>query len=68
MKERNILLLLVCGFLGACFLPVESLRFQGALLESLRLLKWYAQEHVLLCLVPAFSSQARSAFLSARTR
>jgi uncharacterized membrane protein YraQ (UPF0718 family) len=33
---------------------VESLRFQGALLESLRLLKWYAQEHVLLCLVPAF--------------
>lgn len=54
MKERNILLLLVCGFLGACFLPVESLRFQGALLESLRLLKWYAQEHVLLCLVPAF--------------
>ena len=53
-KEFKILLWLMAGFLAAYFLPVASIRFQGAVLESLRLVKWYAQEHVLLCLVPAF--------------
>ncbi len=53
-KELNILLLLLAGFLGAYFLPVDSLRFQGAIVEALRLVQWYAREHVLLCLVPAF--------------
>ncbi|HAL91843.1 MAG TPA: hypothetical protein DCM68_02305 [Verrucomicrobia bacterium] len=33
---------------------MEHLRFQGAILEALHLAKWYAREHVLLCLVPAF--------------
>ena len=36
------------------FLPVGTARFDGAVLEGLALLNWYAQEHVLLCLVPAF--------------
>ncbi|SHI89012.1 hypothetical protein SAMN02745165_01035 [Malonomonas rubra DSM 5091] len=36
------------------FLPIELPRVQGAVLESLYLVKWYAREHVLLCLVPAF--------------
>ncbi len=36
------------------FLPIESLLVQNALIESLYLVKWYAQEHVLLCLIPAF--------------
>ncbi|HBA82510.1 MAG TPA: hypothetical protein DCZ95_00305 [Verrucomicrobia bacterium] len=53
-KELKILLWLAAGFLIAFFLPMDSLRFQNALLESLRLVKWYAREHVLLCLVPAF--------------
>jgi uncharacterized protein len=35
-------------------LPVGTTRFDGAVLESLHLLRWYAREHVLLCLVPAF--------------
>jgi hypothetical protein len=35
-------------------LPVGTARFDGAVLESLHLVKWYAREHVLLCLVPAF--------------
>ncbi len=40
---------------AACFaLPVEWPRFNKAVFESLALVKWYAQEHVLLCLVPAF--------------
>ncbi len=35
-------------------LPIGTTRFDNAVLESLYLLKWYAREHVLLCLVPAF--------------
>lgn len=37
-----------------CFLPVESLRIDHPLLEGLELARWYAREHVVLCLVPAF--------------
>lgn len=29
-------------------------RFDNAIMESLHLVKWYAQEHVLFCLIPAF--------------
>lgn len=53
-RELKILLGLVAAFLGLYFLPVEASRFQGAVLEALKLAKWYAREHVLLCLVPAF--------------
>ena len=41
-------------FLVFFWLPIESSRLTGAVIESLALAKWYAQEHVLLCLVPAF--------------
>ena len=41
-------------FVAAFYLPVGTARFDGALRESLYLVKWYAREHVLLCLVPAF--------------
>jgi uncharacterized membrane protein YraQ (UPF0718 family) len=54
MKERTKLLLIVAVFLGAYFLPVESSRFQRAVPEGFVLLRDYAREHVLLCLVPAF--------------
>lgn len=46
--------LIVGGFLLFFFLPVDSTRFTHSIMESLALAKWYAQEHVLLCLVPAF--------------
>ena len=45
---------LAAAFLALYFLPVGSARFDGALIEALQLAKWYAREHVLLCLVPAF--------------
>jgi len=46
---------LVTGlFLLFFWLPIENSRFTGAIIESLALVKWYAREHVLLCLVPAF--------------
>jgi uncharacterized membrane protein YraQ (UPF0718 family) len=45
---------IIGAFLLAFNLPVGSSRFDNALLEAFHLVKWYAQEHVLLCLVPAF--------------
>jgi len=54
MRERTKLLLILALF-GVCwFLPVESEMFWSAVRESLALVKWYAREHVLLCLIPAF--------------
>ena len=53
-RELKILLGLLAAFLGLYVLPVGQARFDGAILEALRLAKWYAREHVLLCLVPAF--------------
>jgi uncharacterized membrane protein YraQ (UPF0718 family) len=41
-------------FIILYYLPTESLRFQNAIFESLHLAKWYAREHVILCLIPAF--------------
>jgi uncharacterized membrane protein YraQ (UPF0718 family) len=46
--------LLLGVFLVFFWLPIDNSRFAGAVIESLALVKWYAQEHVLLCLVPAF--------------
>ncbi|MDD3765365.1 MAG: permease [Nevskiales bacterium] len=52
--EGKTLLLLVCGFLAVFFLPVGHPRFDGAVTEALQLTRWYAREHVVLCLLPAF--------------
>jgi len=54
LSERRKLLLMLAAFLAAYFLPIERPRFQSALVEGFWLLKDYAREHVLLCLVPAF--------------
>lgn len=54
MKERYKLGLIILIFLVFYFLPIENQRFTNAIFESLALAKWYAQEHVLLCLIPAF--------------
>jgi uncharacterized membrane protein YraQ (UPF0718 family) len=53
-KEWKPLAAIVTVFLGCFYLPVGNVRFDNALTESLHLVKWYAQEHVLLCLIPAF--------------
>jgi len=42
------------AFLVCFWLPAGTARFDNAVIESLELVKWYAREHVLLCLVPAF--------------
>ncbi len=53
-KEWKPLLVIVAVFLICFWLPIGKARFDKAVMESLHLVKWYAQEHVLLCLVPAF--------------
>ncbi len=53
-KEWKPLLWMVALF-GVLFnLPVGTPRFDSAVFEALHLAKWYAREHVLLCLIPAF--------------
>ena len=41
-------------FLAFYYLPLGWPRFDNALMEALALTRWYAQEHVVLCLLPAF--------------
>lgn len=53
-KEFKILGAILFVFLGFFFLPLQSETFQTALWATLDLAKWYAQEHVILCLLPAF--------------
>jgi hypothetical protein len=56
---------LLGGFLLIVYLPVGAPRFDDAVLESFHLVKWYAREHVLLCLIPAlFIAGAVSVFVS----
>jgi uncharacterized membrane protein YraQ (UPF0718 family) len=52
--EWKKLLLITVVFIACFYLPVDKPRFDNAVTESLALVKWYAREHVLLCLVPAF--------------
>ncbi len=53
-KELKILLWIIVIFGVAFFLPIESIRFNTAVDATFDLVKWYAREHVVLCLLPAF--------------
>lgn len=53
-KELKILGWIAAIFAFAFFLPIESTRFNTAIAATLDLIKWYAREHVILCLLPAF--------------
>lgn len=52
--EAKLLLGMCVAFLLIFFLPMDQPRFENAVLEGLRLTQWYAREHVILCLLPAF--------------
>lgn len=54
MEKHTKSLLIVIVFIASYFLPLKHINLHGPLFESLALVKWYAREHVLLCLVPAF--------------
>lgn len=53
-KELKILFWIAVVFAAAFFLPIENTRFNTAIAATLDLVKWYAREHVVLCLLPAF--------------
>jgi uncharacterized membrane protein YraQ (UPF0718 family) len=53
-SQVRLMILMVSVFLAIYFLPAGNARFDNALLEAVRLTHWYAQEHVILCLLPAF--------------
>ena len=63
--ELKIFAVLAAVFGAVYFLPVGTPRFDGAVTEALELTKWYAREHVVLCLLPAFwIAGAIAAFVS----
>src|SRR5512139_360402 len=63
--EFRIFALLAAVFGAAYFLPVSTPRFYAAVTEALELTKWYAREHFVLCLLPAFwIAGAIAAFVS----
>ena len=53
-NELKILFWMIVVFAAVFFLPIGSERFMTAVDATLDLAKWYAQEHVVLCLLPAF--------------
>lgn len=53
-KELKILSWIIIIFVFAYFMPLDSARFTEAIMAMFDLAKWYAQEHVILCLLPAF--------------
>ncbi len=57
-REWKPLAGIIAVFAACYYLPVDwlqaSRRVESALWEALHLVQWYAREHVLLCLVPAF--------------
>jgi hypothetical protein len=54
MKERWKFFIMMAVFLSCFYFPVEALPFRNPVFEALALVRWYAREHVILCLVPAF--------------
>ena len=52
--EWKYLLGMIGGILACFYLPVGNERFDRAVFEALSLVKWYAQTHLLICMVPAF--------------
>lgn len=53
-KEFKILGWIIVVFVFAYFMPVENSSFKEAVMAMFDLAKWYAREHVILCLLPAF--------------
>jgi uncharacterized membrane protein YraQ (UPF0718 family) len=54
-KEQYKSFLWILGFfIFAYFMPIENESFSTAIVAAFELAKWYAQEHVILCLIPAF--------------
>ena len=53
-QQGHLLIFILAVFLVIYFVPAGTARFDNAILEAVRLTNWYAREHVILCLLPAF--------------
>ncbi|MBX2831124.1 MAG: permease [Rhodospirillales bacterium] len=53
-REGRLFAFIALGFMAIYFIPVGTGRFDNAVLEAVYLTNWYAREHVVLCLLPAF--------------
>ena len=53
-KELKTLGWIIAVFAFVFFMPIADPRFRTAIDATLDLAQWYAQEHVILCLLPAF--------------
>ncbi|WP_348657909.1 permease [uncultured Thalassospira sp.] len=53
-REGRLFAAIALGFLAIYFIPAGTGRFDNAVLEAVYLTNWYAREHVILCLLPAF--------------
>jgi uncharacterized protein len=54
MKEWQKFLFIIAVFLGAYYIPWDSVLIRQSGLEAFMMLQEYARQHVLTCLVPAF--------------
>lgn len=64
-RDLGLLAAMVAGFLLIYFAPLDRIATDNALMEGVRLTQWYAREHVILCLLPAFViAGALAAFVS----
>ncbi|HBC87617.1 MAG TPA: hypothetical protein DCZ94_11730 [Lentisphaeria bacterium] len=52
-NEWKPLLLILAVFL-ACFYAIGTAEFDNGVFKGLYLVRWYAREHVIFCLIPAF--------------
>ena len=53
-EEWKKLAVFIGGFIAIYSMPIGTERFDSAILEAFYLAGWYAREHVLFCLIPAF--------------
>jgi uncharacterized membrane protein YraQ (UPF0718 family) len=53
-KEISVLIWMSAVFLLAFYMPLSNAGFKEAVMAMLDLARWYAREHVILCLLPAF--------------
>lgn len=54
MKERTKLLIIISIFIGCYYIPWDHPLVRQSGLEAFMMLREYAREHVLTCLIPAF--------------
>lgn len=67
-KQWKIFAALMAIFLAAYYLPLANPRVEAAIIESFKLLQWYARNHTLACVVPAlFIAGGIITFLSQNT-